>query len=375
MFRALQRRAASLAAAFLLMFSALMPADGAEGADTVAVTDTLGREVTVPHGAQRVLLGFYFEDFYAIVGPDAYDKVVAISRTAWEGWRNSQWAAYTKVDPRLEKLIDVGEVDAGTFNIEKALASKPDVAIIAAWQYRMLGNAVEKIEAAGIPVVVADYNAQTLEKHLASTRLIGKVMAVEARAEKLAAQYEAAVEDVLSRVAQASGTKKKVYVELANRTPKKYSNSYSRTMWGGVIDMAGGDNIANGKIENWGPLNPEYVLTSRPDIVILAGSDWPGRHEAVLLGFDIPTSITKERVAGYLARPGWAELPAVKSGDVYTVYHGGARTLYDFTFLQFIAKALHPDAFADLDPIANHKAFYEQWLPIAAEGSFMMKMD
>ena len=31
--------------------------------DTVLVTDTVGRTVEAPRGAQRVLLGFYFEDY------------------------------------------------------------------------------------------------------------------------------------------------------------------------------------------------------------------------------------------------------------------------------------------------------------------------
>ena len=62
-----------------------MPATAAK----IEVTDTLGRTVEVPENAERILLGFYFEDFLAIGGPDAYDRVVAISREAWEGWRLS----------------------------------------------------------------------------------------------------------------------------------------------------------------------------------------------------------------------------------------------------------------------------------------------
>lgn len=150
-------------------------------AGTITVTDTLGRTVEVPDDASRILLGFYFEDFYAIGGADAYDKVVAISRPSWEVWRISQWKAYVAANPKIETLADVGEVDAGTFSIEVVLASKPDVAIIAAWQYRSLGDVVGKLEAAGIPVVVADYNVQTVEKHVASTLLIGKILGQEER--------------------------------------------------------------------------------------------------------------------------------------------------------------------------------------------------
>ncbi len=371
MLKALNRLAA--AAALLALSLSLNPAKAAE---TITVTDTEGREVQVPHGAERVLLGFYFEDFYAIVGEGAYDRVVAISRETWEGWRNSQFKAYSAVTPRIAELIDVGYEEAGGFSIEQAIAAKPDVAIIAGWQYRGLGSeGVAKLEAAGIPVVVTDYNAQTLEKHLASTRIIGKVMAREERAEKIAGEYEAAVLDVIARVKKAGNPPAPVYVELGNKGPETYGNSYGDIMWGGVVKMAGGENIASGKVENWGPLNPEYVLARQPQTVLLAGSDWVGRDKAVLMGFGVKEDLTRARMQPYTQRPGWSNLPAIQKGEVHAVYHGGARTLYDYTFLQYIAKLLHPAAFEDVDPVANHRRFYETYLPVEADGSFMLKLN
>ncbi len=343
-------------------------------AGTITVTDTLDRTIEVPDDAHRILLGFYFEDFYAIGGNDAYDKVVAISRPAWEGWRNSQWKAYVAINPNLANLVDVGEADAGTFSIESAIASKPDIAILAAWQYRALGDTVGKLEAAGIPVVVADYNAQTVEKHVASTLLIGKIVGREDRARELANGYAAAVADVTDRVRKAGGNKPVVYVELGNKGADEYGNSYGSGMWGGVVELAGGTNIAAGKVENWGPLNPEYVIASNPDAVFLAGSDWVSKPKAVLMGFGVGADVTRDRMQPYMERAGWAEMNAVKNGQVHAVYHGGARTLYDFTYLQYIAKVLYPDAFADVDPMANLEAHYAKYMPVSPQGTFMLKL-
>ncbi|MGI9504423.1 MAG: ABC transporter substrate-binding protein [Geminicoccaceae bacterium] len=338
------------------------------------VTDVEGRTVEIPDNPERVLLGFYFEDFFAIVGPDAYDRVVAISRGAWEEWRNLQWQAYVEAVPRIDELLDVGEVESGTFNIEAAVAAEPDVAILAAWQIDGLGEAVAKLEAAGIPVVVADYNAQTVEKHVASTLLIGDVMGTEERAKTLATEYEAAVADVEKRVAEAGGDPKKVYVELGNKGPDEIGNSYGEGMWAGVVDMAGGDNIAAGKIGNWGPLNPEYVLASNPEAIFIAGSDWASREKAVVMGPGIEETMTHERLLPFIERAGWAEIDAVKSGEVHAIYHGGARTLYDYAFLQYIAKTLHPDAFADVDPDATLKQFFDTYMPVAFKGTYMTRL-
>ncbi|MDH5750111.1 MAG: ABC transporter substrate-binding protein [Rhodospirillales bacterium] len=342
----------------------------------IKMTDILGRERVLEASPQRVLLGFYYEDFLAIVGPDAYERVVGISKAAWHGWRNSQWKAYSRVIPRIEKLVDVGGTDNAAFNLELAISLRPDVALLAAWQFRALGETVNRLEAAGIPVVVVDYNAQTVASHVESTLIIGKLMGAEERARTLAGEYKAAVDDVTARVAKAGGVAKRVYVEIGRKGAGEYGKSYgSGYMWGGVINLAGGKNIADGKIQQTGPLNPEYVISQNPELILIPGSFWVKGDKSVLMGFGVDTGETKSRLTAYLGRPGWAGLDAAKSRRVLALYHGGTRTLYDYAFLQYLAKALHPEAFKDVDPEANHRRFYERYLPIEANGSFMTRID
>lgn len=339
----------------------------------IVVTDVKGREVHLAEPAKHVLLGFYYEDFIAVAGPGAIDKVAAVSLSPWRDWRPKQFEAYLKAFPQLANIPDVGDTETGDFSIEKAIAAKPDLVILAAWSYDALGESVKQFDAAGIPVVVIDYNAQTLEKHVQSTLVLGKVMGSEDRAEKLAALYKAAMDDTLKRVKEAGPSTKKVYVELAQKGPAEVGNSYGNGMWGTVIEMVGGINIARGQVENWGPLNPEYVLAKKPDVILLAGSEWLKKPAAVLVGFGADSALANERMGAYLTRPGWSDLPAVKSGEVHAIYHGGARTLSDFIYAQYIAKVLHPEAFKDVDPDAQIKAYYDAWLPIKADGIFVMK--
>lgn len=344
-------------------------------AQNIPVTDTLGREVMIPQAPERILLGFYFEDFYAVGGTDAYDRVVGISKDAWFGWRNLQWKAYSAVDARLEELTDVGEVDAGTFSLEAAIAAKPDVAVLAAWQYNALGADAARLEAAGIPIVVLDYNAQTVEKHVASTLALGKILGAEDRAQKLADEYSAAIADLDARIANIpQADRPKVYVELGRKGAGEVDNSYAGTMWGAVVNQVGGQNIADGQISKWGPLSPEYVLAQNPQVVFLAGSGWVGRDAAILMGPSIDPELTRERMKPYLGRPGWDGLDAVKNGNVYAVYHGGARTLYDYTFQQYIAKSLYPDLFKDVDPQANLDRFFKTYLPVPFTGTYMTRL-
>jgi len=338
----------------------------------VSATDVLGRTVTLPEPAKRVVLSFYYEDFIAITGPGAMDRVVGVSLSPWKDWRPNQYAAYLNAIPSIADLPDVGDTENGTFSIEKVISLKPDLVVLAAWSWNALGENVEQFEQAGIPVVVLDYNAQTLEKHVASTLALGKLMGTEDRAEKLAADYKAQYGDTMARVAKAGPSPNKVYVELAQKGPGTIGNSYGNGMWGTVIESVGGTNIAKGQVENWGPLNPEYVIAQQPDIILLAGSEWVNKPEAVLVGFGADPKLAQERMAAYLTRAGWSDLPAVKTGNVHAIYHGGARTLSDFIYGRYIAKLVHPEAFADVDPAAEIKAYYDEWLPIKADGIYVM---
>ena len=338
----------------------------------ISVTDLDGRTVTLDKVPDRVALGFYYEDYLAVTGAEGADRIVALSRAPWADWRPAQWAVYIARFPQLETLPDFGSSDDNTFSVEALIAARPEVAILSSWQTAALGESgVKQIEEAGIKVIALDYNAQTLERHLMSTRVLGAVMGQPERAEQLAAMYETMTNDTLARVAKAGPSHRKIYVELAQKGPGEVGNSYGNGMWAGVIDLVGGDNIAKGQVENWGPLSPEYVLAQQPDVILLAGSEWLNKPEAVILGFGATDEMAQPKMAAYATRPGWADLPAVRNKQVYGIYHGGNRTLSDFVYARAIAKALYPDAFADVDPAAELADYYTTWMPITADGLFI----
>ncbi|MDO8250198.1 MAG: ABC transporter substrate-binding protein [Rhodoferax sp.] len=342
---------------------------------TVEVTDALGRKVKISTPVKRVVINFNYEEFTAVAGKDNWSRVVGISRAPWESWRPVIFKRYAAVIPNLQAMPDVGHSDDGTFSAEKVIALKPDVLFIAEWTFKALQTAREQIEAAGIPVVVIDYNAQLLERHLASTRAIGTVMGTQARAEELANLYDREYKNVLARIAKAGGTRKKVYVELGQAGPETVGNSYSGTMWGKLITTLGADNLADGKLPGpWGPINAEAVIAEKPDLIFIAGSSWANKPKAVKTGYEATPEVTRQSLAPYAQRPGWANLKAVKTGEVHAIEHGLCRTLFDFVAMQYIAKRLYPDAFRDVDPDASFRAYHEKYLPVAYSGVWMLPL-
>ncbi len=361
----------------LLAGAALLASSVAAFAAPTEIIDALGRKVTVELPVRRVALNFNFEEFTAVAGREGWQKVVGISRAPWEGWRPLIFNRYKAVIPNLAAMPDIGHSDDNSFSAEKVIGLKPDVLFLSEWGYKALRTQAEQIEAAGIPIVIIDYNAQLLERHLASTRALGKVMGQEARAEELATLYEREYRDVLARVekAKAAGASvKKVYVELGQAGADTIGNTYNGTMWGKIITTLGAENIATGKIPGaWAPLNGEAIIAENPDVILMASSSWVGKAKAVRTGYDVTPEETRASLKPYAERPGWADLKAIKTGEISAIEHGLCRTLYDFVAMQYIASRLYPEAFADVDPVAAFKAYHEKYLPIAFSGTWMLE--
>ena len=88
---------------------------------TIHIQDVIGRKVVLDKPAERLFLGFYFEDYLAIAGPDSYQKVAIFPRHSWKDYRQSQWQTYSKIIPELETITDSGSIYTGTFDFEKLL--------------------------------------------------------------------------------------------------------------------------------------------------------------------------------------------------------------------------------------------------------------
>ena len=341
-------------------------------AKPTTIEDVLGRKVTIDAPAKRVLLGFYIEDYFAVGGDAAFDHLAGIS----SGWfiksRPAIWDLYVAKKPQLANIPNVGNVQDQTFSIEKVLASKPDVVILADWQYQALGAEVARLDQAKIPVVVIDYNAQTLQRHLASTRILGQVTGETERAEKIAKNYEQVISTITDRIAKAKQPKPKIYIELGDKGPAEYSYTYGKNMWGAMAELAGGDNIAAPFVKTWGAIHPEQLLASKPDVILMAGYESVVSPSAMQVGQNIDATNVQQRLKGFTQRAGWSDLPAVKNQRVFAVYHGATRSIMDAALIQYAAKALYPNLFTDLNPQATYLRFYEKYLPIRPSGTFML---
>lgn len=346
-------------------------------AEKKTFTDVLDREVSVDVPVKRPVLAFYYIDYLAIGGEKAMDNVVGFSKDVWTVWTPSSWDVFSEALPQLNDIADVGEVEAGTFSIEKVLSLKPDVLILADWQYQMIANDLTLIETAGIPVVVLDYNRESVERHVKSTQIIGELTGQNERANKIANEYKALVDEVAKRVKDSGKPMPSVYIEFGKGGPEDVGFTYGKDMWGALAALAHGDNIALPFVDKWAPMNPEQVIASNPDVIMIAGreTELPKNDYGMAIGINVPKEEAKRRLAGFKTRKGWSELSAIKNNRLYGLYQGASRTIADGAMVQFMAKQLYPELFTDIDPQATYLLFFKTYLPVVPEGSFMITVE
>ncbi len=342
-------------------------------AQMTTVTDVLGREVTFDAPAQRAVVGFYPEDYMAIGTEAAYDHVVGMSKYIWQA-RSANWDLYVEHRPSLDKIPGIGRVDTNTFSVEKVISLNPDLIMLADWQYKALDTDVKRLEQAGIPVVVVDYNAQTVERHVQSTKLIGVITGQQQRAEKIAKEYQQNVEMISRRLAKANLPKPRVYSEYGAAGVNEIGYTFGKNMWGAIATMAGGDNISAPYVEWWGKLNPEMIIAADPQVIVMTGYETGSTDDSMLMGQGVEEKTAKQRLAGFKQRVGWSSISAVKHNRMYAAYHGACRTIIDGAMIQFYAKAMYPELFADLDPNQAYQNFYKKYLPVTPQGTFMTQL-
>jgi ABC-type Fe3+-hydroxamate transport system substrate-binding protein len=94
----------------------------------------------------------------------------------------------------------------------------------------------------------------------------------------------------------------------------------------------------------------------------------------MIMGQDVGEADARQRLENFKNRTGWSSIAAVKNNRLYGAYHGACRTIIDGAMIQFFAKAMYPDLFADLDPEAAYSGFYEKYLPVTPEGTFTLAL-
>ena len=354
----------------------------AAGQTTVTVKDIAGRDVQVKVPVSRMLLG-EGRQLYLVASLDRekpLERIVA--------WRNdlieadpATYKQYLERFPELARLPTFKGNEGSLIDIESAIVKKPDVVLLnlEAKQANEDAQYIEKLASLDIPVLYIDFRHHPLQNTDPTIRLLGKIMGREAQAEEVIAfrkEAMARVEDVL---AKAKPTRPKVFIERIGGYSEDCCLSFGAENFGKYVDLAGGHNIGSDFLPStFGQLSPEQVVVSNPDHVIVTSADWqayvPGGRW-VPVGPNADLGDARKRLEWFTMRDAYAGTTAQAKRNFHAIWHQFYNSPYEFVAVQWIAKWLHPDLFADLDPDETFAEYHRRFLPIAYQRGYAVSLE
>ncbi len=360
-----------------LLVSSVWPAF----AEKVTVKDVTGRDVEVNVPVKHVILGEGRQIYFlaALDKNNPFEHVV--------GWRDDlpkadpeTYDAYLAKYPNIAKLPKFGGMKDGTFDIEQAVALKPDVILmnIDAKTATEEAGYIEKLGKVGIPLVYVDFREKPMENTEPSMRLMGKLMGKETVAEDFIKFRSDSIQRVTDVLEKENPKKPVVFVERAGGYSDDCCMSFGNENFGKMVEIAGGINMAKGIIPGtFGTVNPEQIIASNPDQIIITGGKWdayvPGGNW-VGVGYGADLKEARRKLENLTKRPGFTGVKAVENGNVHAIWHQFYNNPYQFVAIQEIAKWLHPDLFKDLDPEATFKELHERFLPLEYKPGYFVSL-
>jgi ABC-type Fe3+-hydroxamate transport system substrate-binding protein len=268
------------------------------------VRDDAGRLVVLPSPARRVvsLVPAQTEIVKLLAGAS-----VLVARTAWDA------------DPELAALPHTE--NALSPSVEWLAALRPD--LVVAWPDGAARTVIARLEALGIPVYASA--VESLADIDSAIARFGILLGRPAAADSLRARIRAELDSV--RRAAAASPRPLVLYAVSVDPPLVASNA---TYLGELVELAGGRNVFGELRTGWPQVSLEEIVRRRPGVIVRPVED-----------------PAEDPLADLRRRPGWRELPAVRTGRVHAVdvnllNRPGARV---GEAARLLARAIHPELY------------------------------
>ncbi len=199
---------------------------------------------------------------------------------------------YCDYPPAARDLPQVG--DFANPSMEAILARDPDLVIATGGPQREL---ILRLRASGVPTVVL--YPRGLEDVFGNVRMLGRIMGLEARAERLDKRLRARVDRLKMKAHRLSAQHRPVVYFEISAQPAMAAGEGSYP--GQLIELAGGENVAKGATGNYPAISTERIISADPDVIIVSHTKKPAEARKLVAG-----------------RPGWENISAVRSGRIYS---------------------------------------------------------
>lgn len=304
----------------LILLILLLPMSAAQAQRQV--TDSAGRQVTVPDTIERVFAaGPPASIFLYVLAPE---KLLGWSRSPRAEEREFLAEAYRDL-PELGRLTGRGN----TANIEAVLTAKPDLIFdfgSVAPTYTSLADRVQ--EQTSIPYILID---GTFANTVDSLRLLGSILGVEERAETLARYTEnafAEIDQTLEQIPQDQ--RPKVYFA---RGPAGLETGVRGSINTEIVERVGAINVAHAPDQRGlANVSVEQVIIWNPDTIVTLDDRFFSTIERDPLWQGVDAVLLKRVFLAPKLPFGWIDRPP---------------SLNRLIGLEWLARVFYPDNFDD----------------------------
>ncbi|MBE5972630.1 MAG: Fe3+-citrate ABC transporter substrate-binding protein [Lachnoclostridium sp.] len=312
-------------------------------AETRTIIDHAGNEVILPAELNRVVIsGLLPLPSVFVQFRGSAEEIVGMHPSSMAAAENSY---LVNIFPDITEA-DTSFVVNGAVNIEELMKLDPDVVYYSATnveEYELYKKA--GIPAVGFSTTIADYDC--VETYAAWIDLFGDIYGEQEAADAIIAEGRQVAEEIISVTSEIPEEEKPrvmIIMNYANGVMKVVGSNFFSEYW---IDSAGGINVA-ADLNSSNEVNMEQVYEWDPDMIFITNFS-PYLAEDIL----------NNTIDGY----DWSNVKAVKEGKVYKFPLGMYRWFPPASdtplVLQWLAKMIQPEAFADLDMDNEIKEFYK----------------
>ena len=343
--------------------------------DSITVTDSSGRTIEVSLPVERVAIcdPTIVEIFAMSVG-EGWEDYVCLLPEDIKTREPAKWDLLLESYPELADVPMCGDVfSTGAIPAQLIYETEADLVLLAGATVNYMPGMEEQIEALGdgISVVYLEFYDKSFTDGIAESNygILGDIMGTSETADKVVDFYNEKLDYVMDAIAGES-REFSYYVELPGSDQSVYGNVVA--MGCPEFNVLGGNNIcdsAAGVDTDW---NLEKMLEpdgDGPDYIVLVCTPYYGGLSTLGYGASPTDGELADAVSGYLDRPGWSDLGAVKDGNVLLCYGELRNSVFGLVDLYSVAMMICPDLVTqeDLDGVI---AGLDELSPFGFEGTW-----
>ncbi|MGE6783844.1 ABC transporter substrate-binding protein [Ensifer adhaerens] len=358
-------------AVVLALFALLLISAKAAASEVLELVDAYHREVRLEGKPLRVILGDSLDLLYlSIVHEDPVTSIVG-----WGGRRRLDSGfvdAIRRDHPGIDTISDLGDPNGGGFQVEKALALDPDVAIFSGG-FSPDDIAVRQLEAAGVPVVFitgpeeASPGSGDIQPAIS---ILGALFERRAAAGVFLAFYDERLRRIETLVSAASHRPKVLVEAHANSADCCWTPGGNAD----YIERAGGDNVARSLVPGaTGQVSLDFLLQINPDVIVATGSGTSANAGGLAIGPGVDLHTSQASLSALSTRRGFDSI-ANNGRRYHGIWHQLLATPYHLVALEAMAVWFHPDFRSAIDPERTLAEINDRFAALPLPGTVLVSL-